>query len=111
MAIEEMRRYGIPHITPVRKGNGSIIVGITRIKEYQIIVPFNIDSKFVDELANYRWASGEREDSYSDEPAPNQFDHGLDALRYALSEEPLFDSKYAAQLAHFYVKRRKHPDD
>lgn len=111
MAIEEMRRYGIPHITPVRKGNGSIIVGITRIKEYQIIVPFNIDSKFVDELANYRWASGEREDSYSDEPASNQFDHGLDALRYALSEEPLFDSKYAAQLAHFYVKRRKHPDD
>ena len=111
MAIEEMRRYGIPHITPVRKGNGSIIVGITRIKEYQIIVPFNIDSKFVDELANYRWASGEREDSYSDEPAQNQFDHGLDALRYALSEEPLFDSKYAAQLAHFYVKRRKHPDD
>lgn len=111
MAIEEMRRYGIPHITPVRKGNGSIIVGITRIKEYQIIVPFNIDSKFVDELANYRWASGEREDSYSDEPALNQFDHGLDALRYALSEEPLFDSKYAAQLAHFYVKRRKHPDD
>lgn len=111
MAIEEMRRYGIPHITPVRKGNGSIIVGITRIKEYQIIVPFNIDSKFVDELANYRWASGDREDSYSDEPAPNQFDHGLDALRYALSEEPLFDSKYAAQLAHFYVKRRKHPDD
>lgn len=111
MAIEEMRRYGIPHITPVRKGNGSIIVGITRIKEYQIIVPFNIDSKFVDELANYRWASGDREDSYSDEPAANQFDHGLDALRYALSEEPLFDSKYAAQLAHFYVKRRKHPDD
>ena len=111
MAIEEMRRYGIPHITPVRKGNGSIIVGITRIKEYQIIVPFNIDSTFVDELANYRWASGDREDSYSDEPAPNQFDHGLDALRYALSEEPLFDSKYAAQLAHFYVKRRKHPDD
>lgn len=111
MAIEEMRRYGVPNLRAVRKGNGSVIVGITRLKEYRIIVPYNVDARFKDELANYRWAPGQREDSYSDEPAKNQFDHGLDALRYALSEEPLFDAKYASQLARFYVRRRSPEHD
>ena len=107
MAIEEMRRYGVANIQPVKKGNGSVIVGITRLKEYRITIPYNIDHRFVEEIANYRWATGAREDSYADEPAAYQFDHGLDALRYAMSDEPLFDAKYASQLARFYVRRRR----
>lgn len=106
MAIEEMKRYGVPNIRAVKKGNGSVVVGITRLKEYKIIIPDDVNKKFVEEISNYRWERGEREDSYSDTPMRGQFDHGLDALRYAMSDELIFDGKYAAQIARFYTRRR-----
>lgn len=97
MAIEEMVRNGIQHIEPCVKGPGSIVVGIERCKEYEIIIERH-NKKFIEEIAAYRWKRGVKEDTYADEPDKYQSDHGLDAMRYALSMDGLFDSKYAHSL-------------
>lgn len=97
MAIEEMVRNGVRHIEPCVKGPGSIVVGIERVKEYEIVIERH-NEQFIKEISNYRWKKSEKEDCYSDEPEKNQEDHGLDAMRYALSVDGLFDTKYAKSL-------------
>lgn len=97
MAIEEMVRNGVRHIEPCVKGPGSIVVGIERVREYHIIIERH-NQQFIEEIANYRWKKSTREDCYADEPEKDQADHGLDAMRYALSIDALFDSKCAKSL-------------
>ena len=106
MAIEEMSRYGMTAIEPTAKGNGSVVVGIERVKEYRIEIDHH-NTKFIEEIREYRWKEGDREDSYCDEPAPGQSDHGLDAMRYAMEQDGMWDFKRARQLQHFYCGRRK----
>lgn len=115
MAIEEMIRNGVHHIEPCVKGPGSIVVGIERCKEYEIIIERH-NKKFVEEIAAYRWKRGVKEDTYADEPDKFQSDHGLDAMRYALSMDGLFDSKYARSLQkranmQSRLGRGRHDDD
>lgn len=97
MAIEEMSRNGIRHIEPCTKGAGSIVVGIERVREYKIIIERH-NQQFIREISNYRWKKSKKEDCFADEPDAYQEDHGLDAMRYALSIDSLFDSKYAMNL-------------
>lgn len=97
MAIEEMVRYGVRHIEPCVKGAGSIVVGIERVREYKIQIERH-NEQFIHEISNYRWKKSTHEDAYADEPEKNQQDHGLDAMRYALSMDGIFDSKYAHNL-------------
>ena len=115
MAIEEMIRNGVHHIEPCVKGPGSIVVGIERCKEYEIIIERH-NKKFIEEIAAYRWKRGVKEDTYADEPDKYQSDHGLDAMRYALSMDGLFDSKYAHSLQkranmQSRLGRGRHDDD
>lgn len=115
MAIEEMIRNGVHHIEPCVKGPGSIVVGIERCKEYEIIIERH-NKKFIEEIAAYRWKRGVKEDTYADEPDKYQSDHGLDAMRYALSMDGLFDSKYARSLQkranmQSRLGRGRHDDD
>lgn len=97
MAIEEIRRNGVRRIDAVKKGAGSVIVGIERCKEYTIVVERHCE-QFIREIASYRWKKNPRDEGWIDEPDDYQEDHGLDAMRYAMSQEEAFDTKFMAEL-------------
>ncbi|MGN1029769.1 MAG: PBSX family phage terminase large subunit [Bacilli bacterium] len=81
---EELRRCGIDRIKGAVKGRDSIINGINLLQQYEII----IHPKCVciqEEIKNYTWKKG-KDGEYINVPI-DKYNHGLDALRYAVSTE------------------------
>lgn len=81
-SIEEIRRSGIPHIKPAAKGQGSILQGIQKLQQYELIV----DSSCVcllEELENYSYKKDKSTGEYLNEPI-DRYNHAIDALRYSL---------------------------
>lgn len=78
--IEELRRQGIRRIKGAKKGKDSIVNGIKKIQEYNIIVDPSCVNTII-ELSNYVWDN--KDGKTLDKPI-DDYCHILDALRYSL---------------------------
>lgn len=81
-SIEEIRRKGITRIKPASKGKDSIIHGIQKLQQYEIIVAPGLDG-ILTEFENYSWKKDKATGEYINEPI-DDFNHFIDALRYSL---------------------------
>lgn len=80
-SIEEIRRLGIQRIKPAAKGPDSIIHGIQKIQQYDIVVHPSC-TELITELENYSWQK-DKNGEYINKPV-DSWNHYLDALRYSL---------------------------
>jgi phage terminase large subunit len=79
-SIDEIRRHGIHRLDKSFKGKDSLLNGISYIQQFDIFVhPMCSNTKI--ELSNYRW---EEKDGLLTNRPIKEFDHILDALRYAM---------------------------
>ena len=81
-SIEEIRRKGITRIKPASKGKDSIIHGIQKLQQYEIIVAPGCEG-VITEFENYSWKKDKATGEYINEPI-DDFNHFIDALRYSL---------------------------
>lgn len=81
-SIAELKRSGIIRIKGASKGRDSIIFGIQKLQQYEIIVHPSCDQT-ITELENYSWKKDKKNNEYINEPI-DKFNHFLDALRYSL---------------------------
>jgi phage terminase large subunit len=79
-SIEEIRKAGIPRISPARKGKDSVINGIQFIRQFKLIVHPSCTNTIL-ELNNYAWQS--KNGLLVNEPT-DAYNHLMDALRYAM---------------------------
>lgn len=80
-SIEEVKQCGISRIKPAKKGKGSIIQGIQKLKQFKIIINPTL-TEVVEEFQNYSWKKN-KEGEYINEPI-DDWNHYIDALRYSL---------------------------
>lgn len=81
-SIEELRRNDIQRVRPSVKGKDSILFGIQKIKQYEIIVSPACEG-IITEFENYTWKKDKQTGEYVNTPI-DQFNHYIDALRYSL---------------------------
>lgn len=81
-SIEEIKRLGISKIRACTKGRDSIIHGIQRLQQYEILVLPECE-EIISEFENYSWKKDKRSGEYVNEPI-DKFNHYIDALRYSL---------------------------
>ena len=81
-SIEELKKAGLYRIQPATKGQGSVLQGIQKLQQLDIIVDPNCDH-VITELQNYAWRKDKASGEYVNEPI-DAFNHCLDALRYSL---------------------------
>lgn len=81
-SIEELRRAGLYRIYPATKGQGSVLQGIQKLQQLDIIVAPECEH-VITELQNYAWKKDKASGEYINEPI-DEFNHCLDALRYSL---------------------------
>lgn len=81
-SIEEIRRNGIQRIKPCVKGPDSILHGIQRLQQYEIIIHPSCEG-IITELENYSWQKDKKTNEYINKPI-DAFNHFIDALRYSL---------------------------
>ncbi|GKX65827.1 PBSX family phage terminase large subunit [Inconstantimicrobium mannanitabidum] len=84
-SIEELKRNGLDRVKGAVKGKDSIINGINLLQQYEIIVNAKC-TYIIEELKNYTWAKDKSTGEYKNVPI-DQYNHGLDALRYGISTE------------------------
>ena len=81
-SIDEIKRLGIYRIKPCVKGQGSVLQGIQKLQQYELII--HPDCKeIINELQNYSWEKDKQTNEYINKPV-DKFNHYLDALRYSL---------------------------
>lgn len=81
-SIEEVKRAGLIRIKPSVKGQGSILQGIQKLQQYELVIhPTCI--KTIEELKNYSWKKDKKTNEYMNE-AEDKNNHFMDALRYSL---------------------------
>jgi phage terminase large subunit len=81
-SIEEIKRLGVSRIIPCSKGKDSILHGIQKLQQYEIIVHPSC-SGVITELENYSWKKDARSGEYINQPI-DSFNHYLDSLRYSI---------------------------
>ena len=81
-SIEEVKREGLIRIKPSVKGAGSILQGIQKLQQYELIVHPSC-RKTIEELKAYSWKKDKKTNEYLNE-AEDANNHFLDALRYSL---------------------------
>ena len=81
-SIEELRRNGITRARESVKGPDSILHGIQRLQEYEIIIHPSCQ-EVITEFENYSWQKDKKTGEYINKPI-DQFNHCMDALRYSL---------------------------
>ena len=81
-SIEEIKRCGITKIRACKKGPDSIIHGIQKLQNYEIIVHPCCEGVKV-EFENYSWQKDKATGLYINKPV-DSFNHYIDALRYSL---------------------------
>ena len=81
-SIEEIKQAGVYRISPCVKGQGSILQGIQKLQQYELII--HPDCKnIIEELQNYSWEKDKQTNEYINKPV-DKYNHYLDALRYSL---------------------------
>ena len=81
-SIEEMKRAGILRIKPSVKGADSVIHGIQKLQQYDIIIHPSCEG-IITEFENYSWQKDKQSGEYINKPI-DSFNHYIDALRYSL---------------------------
>lgn len=81
-SVAELKREGIQKIRPCTKGADSIIHGIQKLQNYEIIVHPDCTG-IITELENYTWQKDRKSGEYINKPI-DDFNHYIDALRYSL---------------------------
>lgn len=81
-SIEEIKRLGVSKIVPCAKGKDSILHGIQKLQQYEIIVHPTCEG-VITELENYSWKKDKQTGEYVNEPV-DCWNHYLDSLRYSL---------------------------
>ena len=81
-SVEELRRNGIMRVRPSVKGPDSINYGISRLKEYELVVHPDCQN-VITELENYSWQKDKQTGEYINKPI-DAFNHYMDAIRYSL---------------------------
>lgn len=81
-SIEEIKRGGIQKIRGCKKGPDSIIHGIQKLQNYEIIIHPSCNG-IITEFENYTWQKDKSGDFYINKPI-DDFNHYIDALRYSL---------------------------
>ena len=81
-SIEEIKRSGIQKIRACKKGPDSIIHGIQKLQNYQIIIHPCCEG-IITEFENYTWQKDKQSGVYTNKPI-DDFNHYIDALRYSL---------------------------
>jgi phage terminase large subunit len=86
--INELKLLGLHGIRGARKGAGSVLGGIQRLQDYEIIVhPRCVHT--IEALSNYAWKKDRLSDKITNEPE-HDFSHIPDALRYGTESLPRF---------------------
>ena len=81
-SIEEIRRLGVSRMRAAVKGPDSILHGIQRLQQYEIIVHPDCQ-EIITEFENYSWQKDKKTGEYINKPI-DSFNHYIDALRYSL---------------------------
>ncbi len=81
-SIEEIKRKGVAKIKPAVKGPDSIIHGIQKLQQYEMIIHPSC-REVITELENYSWQKDKKSNEYINKPI-DSFNHYLDSLRYSL---------------------------
>jgi len=81
-SIEELRRTGLYRIYAAAKGQGSVLQGIQKLQQLDIVVDPSCEH-VITELQNYAWKKDRATGEYINEPI-DEFNHCIDALRYSL---------------------------
>lgn len=81
-SIAEIKSGGVQKIKPCTKGQDSIIHGIQKLQNYEIIIHPSC-SGIITEFENYTWQKDKNNDVYINKPI-DDFNHYIDALRYSL---------------------------
>lgn len=81
-SIEEIKRKGISRIRECVKGADSILHGIQKLQQYQLIIHPSCTELRI-ELENYAWQKDKKTNEYINKPIDN-FNHYIDSLRYSL---------------------------
>ncbi len=82
-SITELREYGLYNVQRSRKGKDSILNGIQRIQDYEIIIhPRCVN--FLTEISQYQWEK-DRFGQYTGKPEDAN-NHLMDAMRYAMEQ-------------------------
>lgn len=81
-SIEELKRQGISRIRACAKGKDSILHGIQKIQQYEVVVHPSCEG-VITEFENYTWKKDKQSGEYINTPI-DDFNHYLDALRYSL---------------------------
>ena len=89
-SIDDIQRNGIYRILPAKKGKDSILNGIQFIQDFKIYVHPKCENTIV-ELSNYVWSN--KEGVNINKPI-DEYNHLMDALRYALEPIKLGRSKF-----------------
>lgn len=84
-SIEEIKRAGVSRIRASAKGQGSILQGIQKLQQYELVVSPSCRNIIV-ELENYSWKKDKATNEYINEPQ-DTYNHALDALRYSLQAQ------------------------
>ncbi len=83
VSISYLRRHGLPKITAVEKGKGSVEDGVAHIRAYKSVVIHPDCKPVIDEFRLYSY----KIDRLSGDPLPEIIDannHYIDAIRYAI---------------------------
>lgn len=81
-SIEEIKRQGITRIRACEKGPDSIVHGIQKLQQYEIVVHPDCEG-IITEFENYAWQKDKKTGEYINKPI-DDFNHFIDALRYSL---------------------------
>ena len=81
-SIEELKRKGITRIRACEKGNDSILHGIQKLQQYEIIIHPSC-AGILTEFENYSWQKDKKTNEYINKPI-DDFNHYIDALRYSM---------------------------
>lgn len=81
-SIEEIKRQGITRIKACEKGPDSIVHGIQKLQQYEIVVHPDCEG-IITEFENYAWQKDKKTGEYINKPI-DDFNHFIDALRYSL---------------------------
>ena len=82
--INELRLLGVRGIEGAKKGAGSVVGGIQKLQDYEIIVHPRCPH-MIEMLSNYAWKKDKLTDKIMNEPE-HDFSHGPDALRYGCED-------------------------
>lgn len=81
-SIAEIKAGGVQKIKACTKGQDSIIHGIQKLQNYEIIIHPSC-AGIITEFENYTWQKDKNNDCYINKPI-DDFNHYIDALRYSL---------------------------